>query len=348
MWAVGSFAHFQLAGEAENLEVAPPAGELAAFHRGDIEVTLEIELNPAGRETSNCLVVARTTREVSDELYRLLEKELEARVEEAGAPPEKDSGPFEALSGREVRWLLKPPEPLVLVCEDVYAELHAEAARVVQILRWLFNRPWPARPLGNAHLRWSLDGEHWCSVPTRPVDLPVFGGGDVELGASARELVGRLWQSGELVEPLARQILLEAVALREENPRAAFILAVVAAELGVKQFAAAQSGSLSEAWLLEEIQSPPLDRLVREYLVRLTDKKTTDGRAVPAPIATALEQAIKKRNRLIHRGHEPPAEEELAQLLVSINDLLYLLDWFGGNEWAFGHLQVETRKAYEA
>ena len=35
---------------------------------------------------------------------------------------------------------VKPPEPLILVCEDVYAELHSEASRLVQILRWLF--PW--------------------------------------------------------------------------------------------------------------------------------------------------------------------------------------------------------------
>jgi len=113
---------------------------------------------------------------------------------------------FTPLSEREVRWMLDPPEPLVRLCEDVHTELHAEAARLVRILRWLFNRPWPAQPLRRSQLLWSLDGTQWSAAPTRPVDLASFGGGDVELSESLVALVARLWESGDFAEPLARQI----------------------------------------------------------------------------------------------------------------------------------------------
>ena len=56
---------------------------------------------------------------------------------------------------------------------------------------------------------------------------------------------------------------------------------------------------------------------------------------------------MKTRNRLMHRGQEPPTEESVATLLAGVNDLLYLLDWFAGHDWAFGHLELETQQAYE-
>jgi len=131
------------------------------------------------------------------------------------------------------------------------------------------------------------------------------------------------------------------------NRRAAFIIAFVAAEVGVKQFGSNQSASLSEAWLLENLQSPPLDRLLREYLVPLTGKKTRSGHAVPPALATLFEKSMKTRNRLMHRGEEPPSEEAVVKLLAGVNDLLYLLDWFAGHDWAFGCLSDDTRAAYE-
>jgi hypothetical protein len=234
----------------------------------------------------------------------------------------------------------------VTVCDEVYDELHGDASRLVQTLRWLFNRRWPARPLRRARPLWSVNGRPGARLRSGPSNSRPSARAILELTEQGIELVERVWKGAELGEPLARQILLEAVSLAEENPRAAFIVAVAAAEIGVKQFAAGQSESLSEAWLLENLQSPPLDRLLREYLVRLTDKKTTDGRAVPPELTSLFEKAIKTRNRLVHRGEAPPSEEEVAALLVRVNDLLYLLDWFAGHTWAFRHVQEKTQSAY--
>jgi hypothetical protein len=280
-------------------------------------------------ETGNCLVVATTTREVSDEVYRLLNQELRGRPDEY-----------------HLRRLDSEPEPLVLVCEDVYAELLGEAGSLVQLLRWVFGSLGPARPLGAAKLSLSLDREHWYLTPGRDDDPYLEVSGYVRLDESAVDSLSDVWRSGETVEPVARQILLEAIDLHLGNPRAAFILAVAAAEVGVKQFAAGRSGSLSEAWLLEETQSPALDRLLRSYVVRLTEKRTRDGRAVPAAMVRTFKEAMRKRNHLIHRGDVPPTQAELVNLVVTVNDLLYLLDWFDGQDWAFARLQEDTQAAY--
>jgi hypothetical protein len=178
------------------------------------------------------------------------------------------------------------------------------------------------------------------------MEIPYFGGEEVELDESALEQIGRLWASSTVMEPLARQILLEAITLQSDNPRAALILAVTAAEVGIKQFAADASASAAEGWLVTNMPSPSLAKLVRHYLEFFTDKKTKDGRAVPRQLSKSLTDAVELRNEIVHRGVSPPREGGLAAVFVAVNDLLYLLDWFSGHEWAFDYLQDDTRAAY--
>jgi hypothetical protein len=52
---VAVVVHFRLEGEAADLAVAPPAGTLMTFHRGDVAVTLERERDGWGFD---CLIAA--------------------------------------------------------------------------------------------------------------------------------------------------------------------------------------------------------------------------------------------------------------------------------------------------
>lgn len=54
-----------------------------------------------------------------------------------------------------------------------------------------------------------------------------------------------------------------AAANRKENPRSSLVLAVVAAEVGFKQFA---SKVFPDAgWVLEKLSSPPLDTMLQAF-----------------------------------------------------------------------------------
>jgi hypothetical protein len=341
---VAAVVHFRLEGQVD-LDVAPPTGDRAAFRRGDVEVTLEKKVEPPGYLSGECLIVARTSRESPDEVYRILTERLEPDPEPVLKPGSGGRG--RVLSEREGRWLFHPPESVVRFCDDVGGELHTEAARLVQLLRWVFDRPWPAKPLGRPQLSWSLDGSDWRPAPDRPDEVPLLGGGDVALGEDEIEFIARIWEAGEVAEPLARQILLEAIELSDDNPRAALVLAVAAAEVGVKQFAAEESPRESEAWLIAKIASPPLRRLLKDYLPFFTDKATQDGSAVPKHLRRALDDAVEARNDVVHQGGTGYSVGLLGPVLVAVNDLLYLLDWFAGNDWAFGYLQQETQQEYK-
>ena len=110
------------------------------------------------------------------------------------------------------------------------------------------------------------------------------------------------------------------------------MLAVAAAETGMKQFVARVSNQ-SEAWLISEVPSPPLPE--------------ADGRVLPAPPrrhrlsgqAVVIPKRIRKiidtncrpaRNHIVHRGVDPPSSEELRRLLTAVDEFLYTLDWSQG------------------
>lgn len=339
---------FELKGKAEGLQVGPPTGEQATFVRGDITVRLEIEII-GGRETSDALVSVTTSRGLTDEAYAVFAANFEALAAERERPAEPDSETgVRFLTDREVRWVLEPPEPVLAICEDIRSELNREAGRLIQLLRWFYNQSEPAQPLRRPTLLCSVDGMAWDSTPVRADELYFFGGEDVELTDLGIARIGEIWAAGDVAEPLARQIFLEAVALADENPRAALVLAVAAAEIGVKQFAAGQSSGESEAWLITEIQSPKLLDLLGKYLPFFTTRRTFDGRAIPKHLMTELHKAATARNQVVHKGEADKTygSEELAQVFVAVNDLLYLLDWFAGNDWVVRHLQDETKSAY--
>jgi hypothetical protein len=337
--------YFRLNGIAETLEIAPPAGEQAIFKHDDVVVTLELRMTPDRQESDDCLVVASVEREVADEVYREFELQLEMIHAEAARQPDVAGG-VRFLAPSEVRWLIEPPPIVLAVCNDVRDELLGSASRLVRFLRWRFNRPWPAQPMRAVELLWSLDTAEWEPAPRRPSSPATFGDVGRELTDESVEIIERVWQAGEVAEPLARQIFLEAHTLADENPRASLVLAVAAAEVAIKQFAASHSGRESEAWLISKLPSPSIRVLLRDYMPFFTDKRTTDGRAVPRHLQSALHDAAEARNNIVHQGESGYDEEQLANVFVAVNDLLYLLDWFAGHEWAFAHLGDVTRAAY--
>jgi hypothetical protein len=145
-------------------------------------------------------------------------------------------------------------------------------------------------------------------------------------------------------EPVAHQLLVEAFEQSRSNPRGAFVLAVAAAEVGVKQYAA--RGGESESWLLSELPSPPLTKLLKDYLPLLTTRRTTNGEVIPRSIRASLDSAVQTRNKIVHRGAGAPSSIVLTELLATVNDLLYLLDWLSGSEWAFDLVRPNVRQEW--
>lgn len=232
---------------------------------------------------------------------------------------------------------------------------HSDVAEAtVHYLRWRMNLG------GVAAAIVAFNGAAWVAedgaggqVPERvhlamSMGLRRSRGGDW-LPTDTREAIAR-----DVGEPLGHELLREAADLQHSSPRSALILAVAALEVGVKECIALVAPHTR--WLLEEIQAPPVDRLLAEYLPTLANPAShPSALPVPPDMMEEVRGAIGDRNRLVHRGRlrdksrlaaqaSPRiSSARLSELLVTIQDVLYRLDAFAGHRWAevyFGHGRV--------
>jgi len=97
-------------------------------------------------------------------------------------------------------------------------------------------------------------------------------------------------------------------------------------------------------WLVEELPSPPLSTMVKDYLKELPIRADVPpARRSPKHLRRLLHDAVEARNQVVHRGTTPAVS--LRETLTGIREFLYLLDFYCGHSWAIERLSVETRAA---
>jgi hypothetical protein len=144
-------------------------------------------------------------------------------------------------------------------------------------------------------------------------------------------------------EPLGHALLREAKATADSFPRSAYLLAVSAAEIGVKAFISERAPDAE--WLAFEAPSPPLVKMIRQYLPQIDGDPYARGRSVRVPPAVykPLARAVEIRNRIAHKdADESEAAEDLESCLDAVSDLLWLLDAARGFEWAILRVSHEA------
>lgn len=148
--------------------------------------------------------------------------------------------------------------------------------------------------------------------------------------------------------PLHHTVFQEADRRRWSEPRVAIVMAVVAAESAVKKLVADLFPDTR--WLLENIPSPPVTKIVKELFPKLPAKCRING-LVQQPtkkMRTALHDAVELRNAIVHGREAAVADRTVDELLSQIKDLLALIDYYAGNEWAFRMISKANRAALEA
>jgi hypothetical protein len=141
----------------------------------------------------------------------------------------------------------------------------------------------------------------------------------------------------EQSEPVAHELWREAWNLRSRSPRASLMLGLSALEVGVKAYVAASVPNAQ--WLCEEVPSPPVEKMLREYLPRLPSlqSEATGPLRIADSVLEKLKQAIKRRNEVTHRG-DAIAQKEVQDWLKLVRGVLYTLDVHRGHSWAERHV----------
>jgi hypothetical protein len=214
------------------------------------------------------------------------------------------------------------------------------------MFNWTHGLDGPPDPYGRPYAFYSEDGNRSFSYSQARRITVLFEEATHSIFAqnAKNDDVVRKVEAG-VEEPLGRQLFREAWSQIGINPRSALVIGVAAAEVGLKRLI----GTLIPAaeWLVQEVQAPPMRKILRDFLPTLPVRATwADGSPIklPTKVISEVVKASELRNKVVHVGALPPSRQELAIMLRSISDLLWICDVYLGEHWAMKHVSLETKK----
>ncbi len=227
------------------------------------------------------------------------------------------------------------PQPLKDFLLNVRTELHDIIKRTVDIFMWRCGISAGHNPLLNGGMSFSLDGKKWNMVPS---------GVQVHFSAisisSPPENVSLILK--KLIktihdQPLGHQMLREAQFLRSLNPRISIVVAISALEVAVKECISKLNPDSN--WLVENLPSPEVRKLINEYIPKLLCKTThRDVFPLPESLDKTIEKGVTTRNRIVHLGRQAPSRESTDKMLSAVQDVIWLLDCCCGHDWTLKYM----------
>lgn len=225
---------------------------------------------------------------------------------------------------------------------DLRDDLQGQARRCYELVRWVTNARSSHQPFRRGLFEFSLDGQSWHRSPAEPLGKPFDLRADSGIQLGSLPWDGLSWLASEgHAEPVGHSLIREASSLRREAPRAAVVLGAAAAETALK-------GAISvlapeAAFLVDKLQSPSPHVLLKEYLPTLRSRASAPGLLLPAP--RALRKSIhwlsETRNRVVHNRNQLIHFPELPQALIHVRDLVWLMDYHCGHEWAAEYISQD-------
>jgi hypothetical protein len=236
--------------------------------------------------------------------------------------------------GFGVPFELYPPDVQTL-CDSASETLLRRANRLIRLLRWQQNLDGPHWVFASSPaLYWHVGGDSYRIVGFRAQEQIGASPAGIEWNEQDRTDLDRIWNEPSSEESAAHELLREAKVLQEHSPRSAFLIATSALEVGVKAYVSHLSPDTS--WLLSELPSPPIHKILRSYIPELHQQRGTpiDYWDKLKPWFKRVESGASIRNKLVHTGAIKIEPKDLASYLQDVSDLLYLFDILRGHEWA--------------
>lgn len=219
---------------------------------------------------------------------------------------------------------------------------HAAAARqAIRIVRWRANLHTFSRPLAVVRSEWSSDRDAWRALPTQLSGHLLFAGSPARLPVSTASSLSAMAAAGNS-EPVYHELFREAWEHRHSNPRSSLILGIASIEVAVRQLIADLIPA--SAWIVARLQTPPVGKLLRQFIPTLKARSSFGGSTKPPPtdLIRIIERGVEDRNEVAHAGKDAPPYKELEELLLAVRDCMWLFDYYRGFEWAKDYIRAET------
>jgi hypothetical protein len=240
------------------------------------------------------------------------------------------------------------PADISQLIEAAEAHLAVQTDRFLKLLRWRQGIDGPGEGVKHRSLYWRVgEGDYPIAPrggdPSHEVTLNGMCGiqWDDEHFTGLQEL----WEMKDVTEPLAHTLVREAATLASESPRSSILIMTAALETAVKMHIS--DIAPDTAWLMEESPSPPIFKILRDYLplIYRAHGKELDFWDKVKPFIKKTQKLIEIRNKVAHTGRIPEDAGPIQDDIKLVLDLLYLLDVLNGMEWAKTLASHELRQA---
>lgn len=322
------------------------------------------EYSPMVFEYSNCTVEIKTTSKEEElpgkdvvicetTLQRNANKRIKAIFGEIAEGVYKDSEKAERLKSEleeklnngEITGYNSQFDILPKIMQDylnnVSDDLHSYGNRTYKAVRWINGFEGPVNPFSGGEKTWSFDGTKWHQFP-KQYSIEYEAKTGLRGSKDLRKIVKPVVENGNS-EPLANELYLEAFNLKSTHPRSALLIGIAAAETGVKQFITNLQPQTK--WIIENMQSPDILSLIKEYIPSLEVNNTIKGEVLfpQKSIIKPLRKGIQMRNIVAHGGTCSLTSKNLKATLKAVRQLLWLLDYYSGYDWALEHFDEEVK-----
>lgn len=251
--------------------------------------------------------------------------------------------------GFSPRRYLCPPDIQQLI-ENVESELSSQTIKFLKLLRWRQGVDAPGEIIESRTLYWKVgEGDY----PLAPLDggprhtVVVSGMYGINWDDVESNDLQELWAQDDIAEPLGHTLVREATALATESPRSAILIMTAALETAVKIHISSVAPDTD--WLMEEIPSPPIFKILRDYIPLIHYRRGNELTywVNVKPYIKKVQKLIELRNKVAHTGKIPEDAPPIQENLELVSDLLYLLDVLAGHDWAKSLASHEFRNALD-
>ncbi len=197
--------------------------------------------------------------------------------------------------------------------------------------------------ISSNYVHWSKDNANWFLSPLHEPPFIIDFNVPCSLTDPIKNDITELVKNKDkVIVPVHHELYREAWELRNNNPRSSLVIGICALEVSIQQTFKSLNPNIT--WLVEELQSPPVIDILKEDLPKLPaiNKINNEVLLPPARILDEIKKAVTSRNNIVHKGMEPPGKVSLINKLIAIRDVLWLLDYYCGQEWAHIFISKET------
>jgi len=314
----------------------------------NVTVTLRkfTEAELKGKDPNNMLCLTIINKEPSPQVKILFENLLKGNY---GNDYLESEWQLDIKDGRPtVKHTDKPstiPQELISFSQQITRQLNDYAKRTIQVLRWRLNASSRQNPFLNAWFpTWSFDGKTWTVLPSSEI-MHASIKRDMLVAAELMPEIVNLINKGS-DEPLAHSLLREAYDHQGTNPRSALLTGIAAAEIGVKHLLTKLLPDTK--WVLENLPSPPIILILTQYFPQLLSHRKIKRKNLPVPqtIIDTLKDGVALRNSVAHTGLPNIEFEKLDNILHSVENILWILDYYSGLDWALNNMSPNIKSQF--